>query len=69
MLLTDLVISILLPFSFGIRGPFKYIAVAMLAFFPVSFLSTFLTRRIYPPRFEPYEPADMSLRQITKNHP
>ena len=69
MLVVDLLTTCAVPFILGIRDVLVYVIVAMLAFFPVSFLSTFLMRSVYLPRFESYEPADMSLRQITKNDP
>lgn len=67
LLAGQLVISITLPYILGIRDVLAFIIVALIAFFPVVFLFTLLMSRIYPPRFEPYEPADMSLRQTTKN--
>ena len=69
LLVGQVVISIALPFLLGIRDVLTFLIVALVAFFPVVFVFTFLMRSIYPPRFEPYEPADMSLRQITKNQP
>lgn len=69
MLTIDILTTCAVPFVLGIRDPLVYVIVAMLAFFPVSFVSTLLIRSLHPPRFEPYEPADMSLRQISKNHP
>jgi hypothetical protein len=69
LLAGQVVISIALPYMLGIRDVLAFIIVALIAFFPVVFLFTLLMRNIYPPRFEPYAPADMSLRQITKNDP
>jgi len=69
LLFGNIVISIAIPFILGIRDVLAFVVVAMVALFPVGFLFAFLMRTIYPARFEPYEPADMSLRQITKNHP
>lgn len=69
LLIGEVVISFAVPFLLGIRDVLTFVAVAMVAFFPVAFVFTFLMRSIYPARFEPYEPADMSLRQITKNRP
>ena len=65
----EVVISMALPFLLGIRDVLRFVIVALVAFFPVVVVFTFLMRSIYPARFEPYEPADMSLRQITKNQP
>ncbi len=69
LMFTELAISILLPFFLGIRDVVEYFAIAILALLPVAFLFAFLIRSIYPPRFQPYEAADMSLRQITKGGP
>lgn len=61
--------SVALPFLLGIRDVLAFAVVALVAFFPVVFVFAFLMRGIYPARFEPYEPSDMSLRQITKDGP
>lgn len=66
LLAGQVVISITLPYMLGIRDVLAFIIVTLIAFFPVVFLFTFLMRKIYPPRFEPYEPSDMSMRQLTK---
>jgi len=68
--LGGLLATIAVPIILGIRDVLAFVVVAILALFPIGgFFFPFLMRSIYPARFEPYEPADMSLRQITKNHP
>ena len=69
LLIGQVLISVALPFFLGIRDVLAFVVVALVAFFPVVFVFTFLMRSIYPPRFEPYVPSDMSLRQITKDGP
>ena len=69
LLTGEVAISIALPFLLGIRDALTFAIVAMVAFVPVVPVFTFLMRSVYPARFESYETADMSLRQITKNHP
>ena len=69
LLIGEVLISIALPFLLGIRDVLAFAIVAAVVFFPVVFVFTFLVRSIYPARFEPYEPSDMSLRQITKDGP
>jgi DNA-directed RNA polymerase subunit RPC12/RpoP len=69
LLVGEVLISIALPFLLGIRDVLAFVIGALVAFFPVVAIFTFLMRSIYPARFEPYEPTDMSLRQITRNHP
>ena len=68
MLIGEVVISIALPFLLGIQGILMFAIVALIAFYPVVFVFT-LVMSIYPARFEPYEPSNMSLRQITKDGP
>lgn len=69
LLIGELVISMTVPFLLGIKDVLSFIGVAMIAFFPAMVAFTFLMRSVYPARFEPYDPSDMSLRQITKDGP
>ena len=69
LLTGQVVISIALPLVLGIRDVLVYIAVAMLAFFPVVAVFTYLMRTIYPARFEPYPPSssDLTFTKGTRN--
>ena len=69
LVIGQVVISIAVPFVLGIRNVFVYVGVAMLAFFPVVAVFTYLMRSIYPARFEPYPPSssDLTFTKGTKN--
>lgn len=61
LLIGQVVISIAVPFVLGIRNVLAYVGVAMLAFFPVVAVSTYLMRSIYTARFEPHPPSSSDL--------
>jgi predicted RNA-binding Zn-ribbon protein involved in translation (DUF1610 family) len=61
LLVSDVVISSAVPFLLGIRDVLPYVGVAMLAFFPVLAVFTYLMRTIYPARFELYPPSSSDL--------
>ncbi len=67
LLLGQVVISIAVVL--GIRNLLAYVAVAMVAFFPVVVVFTYLMTTIYPARFEPYPPSssDLTFTKGTRN--
>ena len=69
LLFGQVVISIAVPFVLGIRNVLAYVAVAMVAFFPVIVGFTYLMRTIYHARFELYPPSssDLTFTKGTRN--